>query len=202
MDSHKTAGGGPVYVPNEYTVFLSTRDRGQARGIRALARAGAVRLPPRARAAARLRPLTRPRSSSRPMSDCASASSGSRRVWSSRRPVRARRRPRARRATRWSTRRSRSAAPEEAGGPAGGRCDPRSRRPRRPALRPRGAAGDDRPLEGRRVRAARPERLPPPRRAPALAQRRLDDRRPRLDQRDQGQRQARRARPGSARATR
>jgi hypothetical protein len=32
MDSHKTAGVARVYVPNEYTVFLSTRDRERLEG--------------------------------------------------------------------------------------------------------------------------------------------------------------------------
>ena len=49
---------------------------------------------------------------------------------------------------------------------------------------------------------ARPQRLPPPRRAAPLADRRLDDRRPRLDQRRQGQRPARLLARGSAPATR
>jgi hypothetical protein len=32
MDAHKTAGVARVYVPNEYTVYLSTRDRGKVEG--------------------------------------------------------------------------------------------------------------------------------------------------------------------------
>jgi hypothetical protein len=32
MDSHKTAGVARVYVPNEYTVYLSTRDRARLEG--------------------------------------------------------------------------------------------------------------------------------------------------------------------------
>jgi Protein of unknown function (DUF3662)/FHA domain len=32
MDSHKTAGVARVYVPNEYTVYLSDRDRGRLEG--------------------------------------------------------------------------------------------------------------------------------------------------------------------------
>ncbi len=32
MDAHKTAGVARVYVPNEYTVFLSTRDRAKLEG--------------------------------------------------------------------------------------------------------------------------------------------------------------------------
>jgi hypothetical protein len=32
MDSHKTAGVARVYVPNEYTVFLSSRDRDRLEG--------------------------------------------------------------------------------------------------------------------------------------------------------------------------
>jgi Protein of unknown function (DUF3662)/FHA domain len=32
MDSHKTAGVARVYVPNEYTVYLSTRDRTKLEG--------------------------------------------------------------------------------------------------------------------------------------------------------------------------
>ena len=32
MDSHKTAGVARVYVPNEYTVFLSSRDRARLEG--------------------------------------------------------------------------------------------------------------------------------------------------------------------------
>jgi hypothetical protein len=32
MDAHKTAGVARVYVPNEYTVFLSSRDRGRLEG--------------------------------------------------------------------------------------------------------------------------------------------------------------------------
>ena len=48
----------------------------------------------------------------------------------------------------------------------------------------------------------RPQRLPPPRRAAPRRVRRLADRRPRLDQRDQGQRPPRRLDPAHARATR
>jgi hypothetical protein len=32
MDAHKTAGVARVYVPNEYTVYLSSRDRGKVEG--------------------------------------------------------------------------------------------------------------------------------------------------------------------------
>ena len=32
MDAHKTAGVARVYVPNEYTVYLSTKDRGKLEG--------------------------------------------------------------------------------------------------------------------------------------------------------------------------
>jgi hypothetical protein len=32
MDSHKTAGVARVYVPNEYTVYLSSKDRGRLEG--------------------------------------------------------------------------------------------------------------------------------------------------------------------------
>jgi len=32
MDAHKTAGVARVYVPNEYTVYLSSRDRGKLEG--------------------------------------------------------------------------------------------------------------------------------------------------------------------------
>jgi hypothetical protein len=32
MDAHKTAGVARVYVPNEYTVFLSSKDRGKVEG--------------------------------------------------------------------------------------------------------------------------------------------------------------------------
>ena len=33
MDAHKTASVSRVYVPNEYTVFLSRQDRSQAGGL-------------------------------------------------------------------------------------------------------------------------------------------------------------------------
>ena len=34
MDAHKTAGVARVYVPNEYTVHLSTKDRAKLEGYR------------------------------------------------------------------------------------------------------------------------------------------------------------------------
>ena len=105
MDAHKTAGVARVYVPNEYTVFLSSKDRVKLEGYeRSLEQELSGYLLEHARRR-NYDLLTRPRSSSRPTSACASASSGSRRGWSSRRRTRARRRARGRRATRWSTRR-------------------------------------------------------------------------------------------------
>ena len=53
-----------------------------------------------------------------------------------------------------------------------------------------GAPGRDRPLEGLRHPPRRPERLAAPRRGPA-GRRRVQGRRPRLDQRDRGRRKAR-----------
>ena len=69
---------------------------------------------------------------------------------------------------------------------------------RRPPLRARRPGRRPRPLARVRLRARRPERLPPPRRAAPRLQRRLADRRPRLDQRRQGQR----PRASTARASR
>ena len=74
------------------------------------------------------------------------------------------------------------------------RGDAHDRRARSTSCRPPGRA---RPLEGLRHPPRRPERLAPSRRGPA-GRRRLDGRRPRLDERDRGRRQARegaRARP-------
>ena len=55
MDAHRTASVSRVYVPNQYTVWLSSRGQEAARGVRALARAGALRVPARARPPPRLR---------------------------------------------------------------------------------------------------------------------------------------------------
>ena len=130
----------------------------QARGLRALARAGALRLPARARAPARLRPADPARGRVRDR-----RAPAPRRVrdpgppGQAARPTRARRPSRAKRATRWSTRRCASATaaapkrPEQRGRRPG--LDPRRRLARRPPLRARRPAGDDRPLEVGRVRA-------------------------------------------------
>ncbi len=110
MDSHKTAGVARVYVPNEYTVYLSGQDRGQPRGLRALARAGALRLPARARAPPQLRPADPPDGRLR---DRRAAAPGRVRdpdaAGQAARPRGRGARARGRRATRWSTRRCASA---------------------------------------------------------------------------------------------
>ena len=189
MDSHKTAGVARVYVPNEYTVFLSSRDRSRLEGYeRSLEQELSGYLLEHARRR-NYDLLTRPevefktderlrlgefgiqaRLVKPPAREGAAPTQGEEghtMVYSAVRsaPEPDRRRP-----------------------PGRDGRHPRRRRARRPPLRARGPAGDDRPLQGRRVRAARPERLAPARGAAALAQRRLDDRRPRLDQWDQGQR--------------
>ena len=82
MDAHKTASVQRVYVPNEYTVFLSQQDRSKLEGYeRSLEQELSGYLLEHARRRGYdllTRPAGRVR---RPTSGCGWASSGSRRGW-------------------------------------------------------------------------------------------------------------------------
>ncbi len=203
MDAHKTAGLARVYVPNEYTVFLSERGPHQAGGLRALARAGAVRLPAGARAAPRLRPADPARGR---VQDRRAAAP--RRVRDPDAPGQAPRprgrRPaaRARRATRWSTRPCASATARRSG--------PEQRAGAMVSTRAIVSLDDRRyVLDGPRATIGRSKDADCVLRDPNVSRRhaelrrspsrRLGDRRPRLDQRRQGQRPSRRLDPAQPR---
>ena len=55
MDDHRTVSVSRVYVPNEYTVYLSTPDRDAVRSVRGIAEARAAGVPRPAREARELR---------------------------------------------------------------------------------------------------------------------------------------------------
>ena len=119
MDAHKTASVQRVYVPNEYTVFLSRQDRGKLEGYeRSLEQELSGYLLEHARRrgydlltrpAGRLR--DRRAAAARRVRDPGAAGEAAR--------ARGRRRPnRAKRATRWSTRRCASATAAGRNGPS------------------------------------------------------------------------------------
>ena len=81
MDAHRTASVSRVYVPNQYTVWLSTEDRKRLEGYeRSLEQELSAYLLEHARRHDYAL-LTRPEVEPRATSACGSASSGSRRAW-------------------------------------------------------------------------------------------------------------------------
>ena len=203
MDAHKTAGVARVYVPNEYTVFLSSKDRVKLEGYeRSLEQELSGYLLEHARRR-NYDLLTRPAVEFKTDERLRLGEFGiqTRLV----KPPGPRGRgaaARARRATRWSTRRSRaSRQPAEA---------PSSGRKRWSSTRAVVSLDDRRyVLDGPRATIGRSKQaecvLADPnvsRRHAELRRsqtRRLDDRRPRLDQRRQGQRPARLLDPAQSR---
>ena len=82
MDDHRNVSVSRVYVPNEYTIFLSPGDREQFSSYEAPAEGRAAGVPRRARAPRELRRCSRRRrSSSTPTTTSTSACSASRRGW-------------------------------------------------------------------------------------------------------------------------
>ena len=80
MDAYKTVSVSRIYVPNEYTVFLSREDRGQFEGYERSLDRSSPRTCSSTHAARATGLLTRPEvDASRPTSACGWASSGSRR---------------------------------------------------------------------------------------------------------------------------
>ena len=120
MDAHRTASVSRVYVPNQYTVWLSAEDHERLEGYERSLGAGAVRLPARARAPPRLRAADPPGGRARDRR--AAAARGVRDPdpagEAARPPGRGRRR-RGSRATRWSTRFRRSSRASERRRPGG-----------------------------------------------------------------------------------
>ena len=126
MDDHRTVSVSRVYVPNEYTIYLSPPDREQFADFEDVALRGARGLPRRARAARGLRAADAAAVKLETDADLDLGVFGiaTRLVrGAARRSTRTRRTPRSSRARRWSTRRS-----QPRGGVAGGREPPRSLR--------------------------------------------------------------------------
>ena len=201
MDDHRNVSVSRVYVPNEYTVYLSSDDREAVRRVRGGSRRRAPGVPRRARAARALRaprhaagarddrrrPRGRASSASRPGSSPPRAAPSS--AVPAELPVDA---PGADDDLQGARSRHAGRAPGRA--EAGGRHAHR----RRPQARGDEAKHRARPLaRGGRTPRGR-QRVPPPCRA-APGGSRVLDRRPRLDERPRGQRQARRA--GAPRGT-
>ena len=194
MDDHRQVSVSRIYVPNEYSVLPLARRPRPVRGLRGVADHRAPGLPRRACTARVLRPPLRAEGADR-----------HRRGPRGRRvrdrdpdgPAAAGRPPRGSLPRLRS--RVRSDDDLQAVGAArdAGRIARRARRRagarlprrRRRAARPEQAAKRDRPLQGLRRAAGRPERLAPPRRGAPGGDGVLD-RRPRLDERDRGQRPA------------
>ena len=190
MEDNKTVSLSRTYVPNQYLVYLSPEGPAAVRGLRGRPAEGAVGLPARARPRARgWRSLTRPTVEFR-----------------DRRPARPRRVRHPGDARRRRPRRAQAEAVEADFGhtmvysPTTRRAPARVAAGARRRARCSSAADKRTVLSGSRfvigrsrdcdLDARRPERLAPPRRA-APRGRRLGGRRPRLDQRHQGQRPAR-----------
>ena len=172
MDDHRNVSVSRVYVPNEYTIYLSPHDREQFSDYEAVPRRRAPELPRRARAPRELRaPLLAEGRCSRRTTISTSASSGSRPGWSS---------PSGGRARSATSRKAQAEPGADDDLPAAPGSRPRRRRPRSSASTQEPAAltwdGERREVEQRRVAdrplarvrhpARGPERLAPPRRAP------------------------------------
>ena len=200
MDEHRVVSVSRVYVPNEYTIYLSPGDREQFEGYEnsllaeleeyltehARRESYALLTPPRVLletdddlALGEFGIATRmvqPRHGARGDEPEEEVESGATMIYKPRSPQADRGR-----VARGARPRARGRRPLVGGPPAAGRQAPRRARP---------LARVRHPDRGR-------ERLPPPRRAPPGG-RRLLDRRPRLDERDRGERTAREAREARA----
>ena len=202
MEENQMASVSRVYVPNHYRVFLSPEDREQFASYEpALRKELSDYLLEHARQEQFALTSGR-RWSSTPTSASTSASSASRRSCS-RLPEEERPQGEAGpgpSAGDFGHTMVYSPEPRRAPARAGRRPPPGAARGRRPPQRAQREPCRDRPQPRVRHRAAGPERLAPPRRAPPRG-RRLAGRGPRVDERHQGQRPAGGPRSRCARAT-